>query len=171
MDKRKHKTNSGFTLIEMIIAAAMASIVILAVGIVLVNSQRAYQVTYDKVNADVMTDAFAARRLFDSIIRKSSTEGITLNEDRSSVEVHYYDTDSSSYLDRYARFYTSGLDLNVEHGIINTNGTEQTTTVNTVCTNVTSCKFMNQGSSVSMVLKLNDEQKENVMVTCAYLNN
>ena len=82
MRKRNLITRDGFTLIEMIVATAMTVIVILGVAIVLVNSQRAYQVTYDKVYSDVMTDAFVARRLFDSIVRKSSTDGIALSSDR-----------------------------------------------------------------------------------------
>jgi hypothetical protein len=171
MLKRNLITRDGFTLIEMIVATAMTVIVILGVAIVLVNSQRAYQVTYDKVYSDVMTDAFVARRLFDSIVRKSSTDGIALSSDRKSVEVHYYNNDSSTYLDRYARFYTSGLNLRVEYGLVNSSGTKQTLNTDTICTNVTSCVFMNQGNSVRMVLKFDDEQKENVVVTSAYLHN
>ena len=171
MRKRNLITRDGFTLIEMIVATAMTVIVILGVAVVLVNSQRAYQVTYDKVYSDVMTDAFVTRRLFDSIVRKSSTDGIALSSDRESVEVHYYSDDSSTYLDRYARFYTSGLDLRVEYGLINPSGSKQTLSIDTICTNVTSCVFMNQGNSVRMVLKFDDEQKENVVVTSAYLHN
>jgi type II secretory pathway pseudopilin PulG len=171
MLNRNATKTKGLTLIEMIVAVAMAVIVVLGVAVVLVNSQRAYQVTYDKVNSDVVTDAFVARRLFDAVVRKSSTDGVELSGDRKSVEVHYYNDDSSTYLDRYARFFTSGLDLKIEYGTIDSDGTKQTTTVDTICTNVSNCLFMRQGNSIRMVLKFDDEQKKNVVVTSAYLNN
>ena len=171
MRKRNLITRDGFTLIELTVATAMTVIVILGIAIVLVNSQRAYQVTYDKVYADVMTDAFVARRLFDSIVRKSSTSGVSVGAGGESVEVHYYNNDSSTYLDRYARFYTSGLDLRVEYGTISDTGIQETLTVDTICTNVSSCVFRNQGNSVRMMLEFDDEEKTNVVVTSAYLHN
>jgi hypothetical protein len=171
MKPGKSAKKTGFTMIELIVATAMVVIIILGVAVILVNSQRAYQVTYDKVYADVMTDAFVARRLFDSIVRKSSTSGVSVGAGGEFVEVHYYSDSSATYLDRYARFYTSGLDLRVEYGTISGTGIQETLTVDTICTNVSSCVFRNQGNSVRMVLKFDDEQKENVVVTSAYLHN
>ena len=167
----KSAKKTGFTMIELIVAMAMVVIVTLGVAVVLVNSQRAYQVTYDKVYADVMTDAFVARRLFDSIVRKSSTSGVSVGTGGEFVEVRYYSDSSATYLDRYARFYTSGLDLRVEYGTISDSEVQETLTVDTVCTNVSSCVFRNQGSSVRMVLELDDEEKTNVLVTSAVMHN
>lgn len=171
MTKIKNCRKQGFTLAEIIVAVTMIIIVALAVAVVLVNSTRAYEVTYDKVYADVVTDAFFVRRLFDSVIRKGSTSGLVLGDDRESVEVRYYSDDSAEYLDQYARFFKSGTDLKIEHGEINEQGDKNTATIMTVCRNVSNCKFVQSGDSVRMVLTLDDTKKLNLVVTSAKLHN
>lgn len=44
--------------------------------------------------------------------------------------------------------------------LVNPSESKQTLNVDTICTNVSSCVFMNQGNSVRMVLKFDEEQKE-----------
>lgn len=161
----------GFTMIELIIAAVMTLIVTLCVGVVLVNSHRAYDVTYDKVYADVVTDGFVAKRLFDSVIRKSSGDDITFAQDGSWAEVEYYNSGGSSYLDRYAKFFTSGSELRVQYGTITSYGIKQTTRTDTICGNVASCIFKTSGNSAIMILNLNDQQKSNTVVSSAYMHN
>jgi len=171
MAQKMRSKQSGFTIVELIIAIAMTMIVILGIAVVLVGSQRAYQVTYDKVYADVVTDAFVARRLFESVIRKSSNSSVTLGDDGEYAETQYYNNDSSSYLDRYARFYTLDTDLKVEYGSINEQGQELTIDVDTVCGNVSLCVFNNNGSSIRMLLELDDGDKTNTVVTSAFTHN
>ena len=167
----KNIRRQGFTLTELTVATVVTVIVILGVAVVMVNSQRAYQVTYEKVHADVMTDGFVARKLFDTIIRKSSTNGISLGDDGESIEVHYYSDDSASYLDRYVRFYTSGLNLIADQGIITLGGDTESLLTHTVCGNVINCVFARSGNSARMVLELDDEKKTNTVVTSAYMHN
>jgi hypothetical protein len=171
MAKIKKFRKQGFTLVEIIVAVAMIIIVALGVAVVLVNSTRAYQVTYDKVYADVVTDAFFVRRLFDSVIRKSSTSGLVLGDDGESVEVRYYSDGSAGYLDRYARFFKSDTELIIENGALTEEGDKELSTNLTVCRNVTNCKFVRSGSNVRMVLRLDDTKKINLVVTSAKLNN
>ncbi|MBN1796423.1 MAG: prepilin-type N-terminal cleavage/methylation domain-containing protein [Sedimentisphaerales bacterium] len=170
--KRTLKPKScGFTIVELIIAVVVTMIVALGMGIVWANSQRAYQVTYDKVYADVVTDSFVARRLFDSTVRKSSAGSIALGSSGEFAEFQYYNNDDSTYLDRYTRFYVSDTDLMAEYGSLNEAGEPTTLNTDTVCGNVDSCVFRNNGGSVRMILTLDDGDKSNVIVTSAFTHN
>jgi hypothetical protein len=167
----KAKKQKGFTLVELLIAALMASIVIVGLGVVIANTQSSYGTVYDKLHGDVITDAFVVRRLFDSVIRKSSTSTITIDEDNDSILALYYENDSSTYLDSYIRLYTSGLELMAEYGTVDTDGARTTTTTETVCENVASCTFRQSGTSVRMVLTLDDDQRTNTVISSAVLHN
>ncbi len=69
MLKRKHRTQRGFTLIELAMAAAISTIVILGVGVLLVDSQRGWIRMYNRIYSDVVTDSYVARKTFDVVIR------------------------------------------------------------------------------------------------------
>ena len=169
-EKRRVKSN-GFTLVELLTTIVVSLIILLGVGIVLANSHRAYQITYDKVNADVSTDSFIARKLFDSVVRKSSASTITTGINGEYVHLQYYDNDYSTYPDRYIRFYVSGNNLMAEYGNVYQGGSQTITDTKTVCSNVSSCVFKNNGASVHMKLTLYDGVESNVIVTTAYAHN
>lgn len=168
--KRKAKLN-GFTIVELLTTIIVSLIILLGVGIVLANSHRAYQITYDKVNADVSTDSFIVRRVFDATVRKSSASVITTGVNGEYVELQYYNNDSSTYLDRYTRFYVSGNNLIAEYGNVYQSGSKTITDTKTICSNVSSCVFKNNGASVRMNLTLSDGVETNVIVTSAYAHN
>lgn len=164
-------SRSGFTTVELIVSVTVVMIAALSVGTVIAHSSKAYHVEYEKANADVVTDAYVSRRLFDSLIRKAANSDVVIAVDGSTAEVRYYNNDVSTYLDRYARLYTSNGNMEIEYGLINSSGNKQTTSFSTVCGNVSSCLFRRTGNSIRMILTLDDGDKNNVLVTSAYLHN
>lgn len=176
MDKRRVKTArdltrrtcGGFTLVELVITATIMSIVAIAIGVVIVDGQTSWNNMYDHVNGDVITDGYVVRAKFDAVMRRASREKVTLNSTGSSVEVYCYASDSSTVLDRYARFYTSDGDLNLESGRLDP---RTTLDVETICKNVSSCTFKQVGRSIQMILTLDDGARTNTIVSSAVAQN
>jgi hypothetical protein len=139
-----------------------------AIGVVIVDSQRGWNQMYEHVNSDVATDGYVARKKFDSIIRKSSAESISLGENYDWVEVYYSSGDSSTAIDSYARFYKAENYLKIKYGKLNPKATLDT---DTICGNVSDCKFKHGGRSVQMILKLDNGTQKNTIVTSAVTHN
>ena len=168
MLKKRTAKLKGFSLIELIVTTVIAVIVLLGIAVVLVDSHRSWIAMYNRTYSDVVTDGHIARRMFDAVVRKASREDILLDEAGTWIEVHYYQDSNSVELDRYARFYLSGDELKVEYGNLDP-GEELST--QTVCSNVSSCIFMATGTSVQMVLRLdNGSQAATVMSSAATHN-
>ncbi len=166
--KKRLTASRGFTLTELITAMAIMIFVVLAIGMVLVDGQRGWNYMYNRIYSDVVTDGYVARRKFDAVLRKASREKFLIDSAGSWVEVYYYASDASTVVDRYARFYTAGGTLNVEYGQLNPTST---LTTETVCENVSSCKFEQLGRSIQMVLKLDNGTQTNTLITSAVTNN
>lgn len=164
MIKKRSNNLGGFTLVELMITTVVMLIVGLAVGVVIVNGQTSWNFMYERINSDVVTDGYAARKRFDAVMRSASREKIVLDGAGSWVEVYYYSTASSTVVDRYARFYVADGDLNLEHGQLEP---RKTLGVETVCRNVTSCTFRQSGQSVEMILKLDNGKQTNTIVSSA----
>lgn len=168
MSKPHRKSRAGVTVMELLVASVMGVIVLLGTAILLMDTQRGFQYTYDKVYGDVVTNGFVARRMFDSVVRKSSSKGITVDANGEGVEVKYYFDDASTYPDYYAYFYTAGTELKLEQGTVSDKGDKQIVQESTVCGNVSSSTFSRHGNSVQMVLSLNDNKRSNAVVTSAF---
>ena len=168
MVKKNLTSQRGFTIIELVIAMAVAIIPIFAIGIILSDSQRGWNSMYERVHSDVVTDSYVARKTFDAVTRKATWERITLAEDGSWIEVYYYADDDSTVLDRYARFYQAEGDLNVEHGDL---GTGEIFTTYTACRNVSNCTFKAAGRSVQMILTLDNGTQTLTTVSSAVMHN
>ena len=163
------KTSSrGFTLIELIIAMAITIIVVLAIGIALVDGQRGWNIQYERIYSDVVTDGYVARRKFDAVMRTASRDKFLLDDAGGWVEVYYYADDTSTVVDRYARFYTADGNLNVEYGQLDP---KETLSVETVCGNVSGCTFEQLGRSIQMILKLDNGKQTNTVISSAVANN
>ncbi|MHC4738991.1 MAG: hypothetical protein ACYS9Y_08825 [Planctomycetota bacterium] len=168
MVKKNLISQRGFTIIELVIAMSVAIIPILAIGIILSDSQRGWNSMYERVYSDVVTDSYVARKTFDTITRKATWERITLAEDGSWIEVYCYANDDSTVIDRYARFYQAEGDLNVEHGDLDTG---EILTTQTVCSNVSNCIFKGAGRSVQMILTLDNGNQSLTTVSSAVMHN
>lgn len=168
MINKRLTSSRGFTLIELITAMAIMIFVILAIGMALVDGQRGWNIMYNRIYSDVVTDGYVARRKFDAVLRKASGETFSLADDGSWVEVNYYANDASTVVDRYARFSTAGGTLNVEYGQLNP---KETLSIETTCSNVSGCVFKQSGRSAQMILTLDDGTKTNTVITSATANN
>ena len=176
MKSKALKNKHAFTLIEMIQALILSAIVILGIGVLLYDSQKGWNVMYERVYGDVSIESYAARKAFDSICRKSSVNRYTLGGDNEYVEVYYYDDGSTSTMpDRYARFYTAASQLFVEHGDLQEGtytpdpGIEST--LARLAGNITSGKFFVSGTCVQMILSVDDGTNSTVVMTSAVRHN
>ena len=171
MRQQTVKNKRGFTLTELTVVMAMAPVVILSMGIVLVDSQRGWNQMYNRVYSGVVTDGYAARKTFDTVVRKSSITRERLGN--GEVEVYYYnDPASSTELDRYARFYADGTELLVDYGELNANGSpkgpRQTVTL---ARNVEFASFSVAGTCVQMTLRLDNGREALTVMTSAIRHN
>jgi len=169
MSKNKRIANrKGFSLLELMMATTLACIVVVGIGVVLVDSQRGWNTMYTRTYSDVVTDAHVARRMFDSVVRNASSQGILLDDYGGWVEVYYYSDPNSAIVDRYARFLSSNSQLTIERGVVEP---RQTLNTETICGNVSSCVFKSAGNSVQMVLTLDDGSQNATIVASAVLHN
>lgn len=172
MRKKKSKNQSGFTLVELMIATVLGLIVISGTAMVLADSQRGWNKMYNQIYADIIDDSYVARKTFDSVIRNASREFFTLSSDGSWLEVYYYADSSSATVDRYARFYSlaqsGSVKLFLEEGLLSPT---QTLTTRKVCDNVSSCIFKRAGLSAQMILTLDDGSETISIVSSAVLHN
>lgn len=170
MKQIKNTKPFGFTLMELIVAIAISAIVIFGIGVVLVDNQRGWAGMYNRVNSDVVTDCYIARKTFDSVVRKSTIKRYQLGSSGEFVEVYYYQDPGANPptdLDRYARFYTTDDLLKVDYGTLDeaTWTTIPSQTV-TLASNVNYALFSASGVSLQMALEL-DNGKEAMTLTCS----
>ena len=142
----------------------------LAIGVVIVDGQSSWSHMYDRINSDIVTDGYVARKKFDVVMRNASREKIRLGDAGSWIEVYYYASDSSTVVDRYARFYAADGDLNLERGQLYPSP-RVTLDVETICGNVTACTFKSVGQSIQMILTLDNGTQANTIVTSAVTHN
>jgi prepilin-type N-terminal cleavage/methylation domain-containing protein len=165
---KKSLTPGGFTLVELMITTAVMAIVALAIGVVIVDNQRGWSNMYGRMHSDVVTDGYVVRKKFDALMRDASDEKFVLGEDGSSVEAYFYSSSGASVPDRYIRFFAADGDLNIEYGQLYP---RITSNVETVCGNVSECVFRQIGTSIQMILTLDDGTQTNTIVTSAVAHN
>jgi len=168
MTKKKITSKSGFALTELAVVVMIMVIPILAVGIILADSQKGWNRMYDNINSDVATESYTVKKAFDAVIRKASYEETPTPPDDSEVEVRYYASSDSISVDRYARFFVSSDDLIIEYGQLNP---METLNTQTVCRNVSSCIFKKTGRSIQMILTLNNGTQNRTVATSAVMHN
>lgn len=167
-DTRSRKPIHGFTLIELMITMAICTIVVLGLGVLMADSQKGWNKMYQRVYSDAVSDGYVAKIKFDSIVRKSSRGNFLIDPMGKWVEVYYYQDLKATVPDRYARFYESGDDLNVEYGRVDP---RETLSTETICSNVSDCLFLGSNGSVKMNLSLDDGQQQLTMLTSAIMHN
>lgn len=158
----------GFTIVELMITATIMVIVGLAIGVVIVDGQTGWNVMYDRINSDVSAEGYVARKKFDVVMRSASRGQSLVGADGAWIEVYSYANAASTAVDRYWRFYVSDGDLNLEYGEVDP---RVTLSVDTVCSNVSSCTFQQVGTSTQMTLTLDNGTQKNTIVTSAVTHN
>jgi prepilin-type N-terminal cleavage/methylation domain-containing protein len=166
--KRSRAGYRGFTLTEMAAAMLIMTIVVLGMGVTFVDSSKGWTRMYDRAYEGVVGDAFAARRAFDAVVRRSVTDVCRLSADGRSIVVFYYADSGSTAVDRYARFFLQGDELRVEYGVIHSAvalvneyghwGAEHYSVSSgiTLAQSVTDVNFSVNGACARMILKLDD---------------
>ena len=170
MAKKNYTVQSGLTLTELLLTMAISTIVIIGIGVLIVDTQRGWNVMYSRIYADVVTDSYVARRTFDSIVRKASSKHFLVDGDGNWIEVYYYADSNSAVTDRYARFYydDGSNTLNIEYGKLDP---RETLTNQTVCENVSDCVFKGIGRSAQMILALDNDSRTVTTVSSAVMHN
>ncbi len=168
MSKKTTANRKGFTIIELMVAAGLASTIIIGVGVVLVDSQRGWNAMYNRTYSDVVTDAHVARRMFDSVVRNASSQGILVDDNGSWVEVYTYSDPNSPVVDVYAKFKAKNRELTLEYGELDSGAT---LSIEPICGNVSNCVFKSSGRSVQMILTLDDGLQSVTVVTSAVMHN
>lgn len=168
MSGKRIAAQHGFTLIELMIAITASMIVMLGLALVLANSQKSWNQLYIRAFSDVVGDSNVAGIKFKNVIRKASQNGYVVDNQGKGIEVYYYDSEDSAEVDRYAHFYESDGDLNLELGKLNP---RETLEVQTICNNVTECLFTAAGRSAQMALTLDNGSRKISTVSCAFLHN
>ena len=144
MATRRYNHRRAFTLIEVLVTAVAAVILIVGLSAMLFYGQRGYNTMYRRVHSEVVRNAYEARRIFDAIVRKSTVERCDILSPDEIYLYQYYDEtapiappipdipeveDRYRYMfpaqpDRFARFYVTDtavseqLELYVERGEI-----------------------------------------------------
>lgn len=161
---------AGFSLTELMVATLMTTIIMSGVGIVLVDGHKAWNAMYNMVYSDLAVDSHVARRTFDSIIRMSSKDNVTVVDGNEGIEARYYTSSTEIRVNRYAYLHLHGTgpyDLVVEYGDVTYDGTGQSVylpgqapsgsaVTGTICGNVSSCVFKTAGDSAQMILTLDN---------------
>lgn len=158
----------GFTLIELMVTITISTIVILAVAVVLSDGQKAWGRMCGDVNSEVAVQSMTACKKFDVVVRAASNNNCTIDPAGNWVEVDYYSSSSATNVDRYARFTWQNSQLTYEYGSL---GPKAAIGTQTLCTNVTACKFVKVGSSVQMALTLNDNTRSVTVASSNVMNN
>lgn len=168
MSKMTRTALGGFTLVELMITTVVMIIVASAIGVIIVDNQRGWSNMYGRINSNVTTDGYVARKKFDAVMRNASSEKIIVDGSGNWIEAYYYASGASTVVDRYVRFYAAEGDLNIEYGTLEP---KVTLSVETVCGNVSGCTFRQVGRSAQMILTLDNGTQTNTVVTSAVTHN
>lgn len=125
MMKRNFR-NTGLTLMELMVTMLISSILLVAVGIIMLDTQRGWQYTYTKVHGGAVVDAATAKTAFEKMFRKASRKKY-IRTAADDITVFYY----SNWLkegdpDKYARFYRQNGTLFLKEGNIANADSDQT---------------------------------------------
>lgn len=103
----------AMTITELLITSVMSGIVIFGLGVVLVHTQRDWENMYERVNGETASDAYTAKRAFESVVRSSSVSlrPPALNINGDFIELYLYENLWSNSIDSYARFYVENGEL------------------------------------------------------------
>ena len=158
--KRVKNIKQGFTLVELVVTMTIAVMLIASVGFFMVDSQKSWARSYQRVYEGVTADGLVARKTFDAVCRKATMKRVEVGADGEYIELYYYQDPKSSEIDRYAQFYTYGDELRVDYGALDP-GSFNLSSVSktaTLARHVKAVYFSVDGAAVQMMLDLNDGQ-------------
>jgi len=168
MIKIKLIRRTGLTLIELMVASAMATICMIAVGVVFSDSQKAWNETYTKANSAIMLDSHLASKAFEAAIRNASCEKYLLDNAGRWVKVYYFSSEIPEEPDRYAKLFVEGGEFRIEHGSLNP---EQYINDVNICGSVTAFSFSGSGRCIRMQMTLSNNDYDVNFISSAVPQN
>lgn len=170
MSVNNNNFRAGVTLIELVVTIIAAVILLLGITGILAAGHKNFKTMFKRTSEGVVPDAYAARRAFDTFVRKASIKRYdpsTVNITPSNyIYVYYYSDPNNVNIevpDRFAYFYQNGTQLILDQGnvpdfnaIIDPSGLPRTSTY-VLADNVSSVNFTVFMYSVKMSLILDSE--------------
>ena len=172
--KNNDRKRQGLTLTELAVTILITSIVVMAIGVVMLDSHRGWLDSYAKIHGGAAGDAAMVQVAFDIIVRKASHSKYLMSSLDDLMVYYYEDWQNSTFLDRYARFYRSTdntSEFYVEHGTLQEDGTAQKLSAVQLCSTVTDAEFRPTSGGIEMKLALNDGRETTTVLTTAILHN
>ena len=171
---KKKRSCFGFTITELILAIAVSSIIVLALGAVMLDTQRGWIDSYAKVHGGATTDAAVVKTAFDRVVRKASRALYHFNG-VDDITVYYYDNWlTSPEPDRYARFFRSvdtPSEMSVQHGLYEGGVKKDVISDILLASNVTDLEFMPISGGIQIKLALDDGRENTTVLSTAILHN
>ena len=155
----------------------MATICVLAVGVVFSDSQKAWNETYIKANSSIMLDSHLASKAFEATVRKASCEKYLLDNDGHWVEVYYFASNDSNTPDSYACLQVEGGKFYIDHGALpssrqlSSNPDDWPEPQNQICENVTAFSFSSSGRCIRMKMTLSNNDSDVSFISAAVPQN
>jgi len=125
MSEKNRHFRSGITLIELLIAAIAATILVIGITGILAASHKNFKSMFKRTSKGVVPDAYVAQTAFDKYVRKSSikrydpsTADVTPS---NYLYVYYYSVPQDLIReepDRYGHFYLNGRTLMLQLGTV-----------------------------------------------------
>lgn len=165
MAVKKRQFRSGITLIELIITALAAVILLIGISTMLAAGHKNFKTMLGRTTSPVVRNAYEARIIFDKIVRKSVYDYINI-ANSEKIGVYYYsdpeNMNLNAYPDRYAMFYKDGSTLRLQEGDISGWPPPALPVTSTndriIADNVTGLEFTVVGASIRMGMTLDNTQ-------------
>ena len=171
--KQINRSTCGLTLMELMVTLVIIGIVVTAISVMFVDTHRGWLDSYAKIHGGAADDASMSQVAFDRIVRKASRSKYELNGLEDLTVYYYEDWQFSEELDRYARFYRSGVEptqFYVEHGEVKEGNLNVLSTV-LLASTVSDLEFKPTSGGIEMKLALDDGRESSTLVTTAILHN
>ena len=169
ISKRKIK-NQGLTIIELLTAMLLATIIMLGAGYVLFDCYRSWDRMYSRAYGGMVSDFYTTKSAFESSVRKSSivAREPIISTGNDQIELYYKNNWTDSAPNRYTRFYLDGDTLLAAYGSINsmTTAVQAASQTITLCSNVTNVQFSRVGPNITMILDIQEPDGTN-RLTCS----
>jgi hypothetical protein len=163
---KNNKFRAGVTLIELVVTIIAAIVLLLGITGILAAGHKNFKTMFKRTSEGVVPDAYAARRAFDTIVRKASIKRYDPSITPSNeIYVYYYSNPQDFNIevpDRYAHFYQNGTQLILDQGNVpdfnaNVSDLPAPTSTYVLADNVSSVNFTVFMYSVKMSLILDSE--------------
>ncbi|MCI0498836.1 MAG: type II secretion system GspH family protein [Planctomycetales bacterium] len=165
------RTSAGFTLTELTLVIAVSSILLLAIGIVMLDTQRGWMDSYAKVHGGVASDAAVAKTAFDKVVRKASRTLYYFDAVDNITVFYYNDWLNSTDLDRFARFFRPQDEPSMLYVQYGDRASGEVLSQVCLASTVTDLQFRPLNGAIEMKLTLEDDREAATMISTAILHN